>query len=79
MKSIARRYGKTPAQVVFRFAIEVGMLPLTGTKNAVHMLENLDVFDFRLSISDCRSIERMADEGGGPPFRVKIRRPGEDK
>ena len=79
MKSIARRYGKTPAQVVFRFAIEVGMLPLTGTKSAVHMAEDLDVCDFRLTISDCHSIERMAEEVGGPPFRVKIKRPGEDK
>jgi diketogulonate reductase-like aldo/keto reductase len=44
---IAQRRGQTPAQVVFRFAQQVGMLPLTGTSSAVHMQEDLacDLFD----------------------------------
>src|SRR6185503_3544589 len=28
---LAKRYAKTPAQIVFRFAQQIGMLPLTGT------------------------------------------------
>ena len=38
---IAARAGATPAQVVFRFAQAVGMLPLTGTSDAAHMTEDL--------------------------------------
>jgi diketogulonate reductase-like aldo/keto reductase len=42
---VARRLGVTPEQVVFRFALEVGMLPLTGTSSAEHAQKDLAVFD----------------------------------
>ena len=48
MAQIANRYGRTVSQIVFRFALDVGMIPLTGTTNAAHMREDLEVFDFRL-------------------------------
>src|SRR5262245_13948076 len=34
---IAGRHGRTVAQIVFRFALDVGMVPLTGTTSADHM------------------------------------------
>lgn len=43
VQHIAQRYAKTPAQVVFRFAQQVGMLPLTGTTDPAHMREDLDL------------------------------------
>jgi diketogulonate reductase-like aldo/keto reductase len=52
--AVARRHGKTVAQVVFRFAIELGMLPLTGTSDGLHMRQDLDIFDFALSDEDIR-------------------------
>ena len=57
---IAVGHGRTVAQVVFRFALEVGMVPLTGTTDAGHMLADLDVFDFRLEHEDVERIERLA-------------------
>jgi diketogulonate reductase-like aldo/keto reductase len=45
----AQRHGKTIPQVIFRCALQLGILPLTGTKDTTHMRENLDVFDFALS------------------------------
>jgi len=54
--AIARRHGKTVAQVVFRFAIELGMLPLTGTCDGLHMRQDLDIFDFALSDEDLRIV-----------------------
>jgi diketogulonate reductase-like aldo/keto reductase len=50
--AIAQRHGKTVAQIVFRFAIELGMLPLTGTSDSLHMRQDLDIFDFTLSQGD---------------------------
>jgi diketogulonate reductase-like aldo/keto reductase len=55
---IAARYGRTVGQVVFRFALDVGMLPLTGTTSAEHMREDLAVFDFRLEPDEVAQIER---------------------
>jgi diketogulonate reductase-like aldo/keto reductase len=54
--TIARRHGKTVAQVVFRFAIELAMLPLTGTTDSVHMRQDLDIFDFTLSDEDLKTV-----------------------
>ncbi len=48
VRAIAKRHGRTIAQVVFRFALEIGMMPLTGTSDKAHMLEDLDVFGFAL-------------------------------
>jgi diketogulonate reductase-like aldo/keto reductase len=57
---IARRHGRSAAQVVFRFALEVGMVALTGTADAGHMREDLDVFAFRLEPAEAERIERLA-------------------
>ena len=57
---IARRHGRTAAQVVFRFALDVGMVSLTGTTDPVHMRADLDVFDFRLEPEEVECIESLA-------------------
>jgi diketogulonate reductase-like aldo/keto reductase len=56
---VAARHGRTVAQVVFRFALELGMVPLTGTTDPTHMKEDLEVFDFRLDPPEAERIERL--------------------
>ena len=56
---MAERHGRTASQIVFRFAIDVGMLPLTGTTDAEHMREDLDVFHFRLEAKEVVIIETL--------------------
>ena len=56
---IAARHGRTVAQVVFRFALEVGMLPLTGTTDAGHMRTDLDILDFCLDPEEIGVIEHL--------------------
>jgi len=57
---IVERLDRTPAQVVFRFALQVGMLPLTGTTDPDHMREDLDIGSFELSGEDLGVIETIA-------------------
>ena len=57
---IAKRHSRTVSQVVFRFAIDVGMVPLTGTSDAAHMRADLQVFDFRLEPEEVKQIERLS-------------------
>jgi diketogulonate reductase-like aldo/keto reductase len=57
---IAARGRATPAQVVFRFARAVGMLPLTGTSSAEHMKQDLASRDLALSADEVRAIESLA-------------------
>ena len=58
-REIVMRTGRTPAQVVFRFARQVGMLPLTGTTDPAHMREDLGIEAFALSDDDVRAIESL--------------------
>jgi diketogulonate reductase-like aldo/keto reductase len=58
-REIVKRTGRTPAQVVFRFALQVGMLPLTGTTDAAHMREDLAVTEFELLAEDVATIENL--------------------
>jgi len=56
---IAARAKATPAQVVFRFAQAVGILPLTGTSDAEHMKQDLASRDLALSADEVRAIESL--------------------
>lgn len=58
--AIARRHGRTPAQVVFRFARDLGMIALTGTTSPVHMAEDLAVDGFALDAGERARIAALA-------------------
>lgn len=57
---IAERHDKTIPQIIFRFALELGMIPLTGTTDQKHMQEDLKCFEFTLSEDDLATIEEVA-------------------
>lgn len=54
--NIAKRLNRTPAQVIFRFSRDIGIVPLTGTTNIQHMKEDLAIDDFELSSDDIEHI-----------------------
>ncbi|MBL9037846.1 MAG: aldo/keto reductase [Archangium sp.] len=62
---VARRLKRTPAQVVFRFALQVGMVCLTGSTSREHLLHDLACFDFELSDAEVRAIERVTSLPAG--------------
>lgn len=59
IRAIAQRLGTGLAQVVFRFAMQVGMLPLTGTTNPQHMKEDLQAEQLTLTAEDLQVIETI--------------------
>ena len=59
LKHIARRYNLSASQIVFRFAIDVGMTALTGTTSVDHMRADLDVLRFRLEPAEIQLIENL--------------------
>ncbi len=59
IRKIAARLGAGIAQVVFCFAQQIGMLPLTGTTSAEHMKEDLLADQFTLTAEDLRTIETI--------------------
>ena len=60
VQEIARRLGATSAQIIFRFAMQVGMLPLTGTTSQQHMREDLEADRLTLSSDEIELIESIA-------------------
>jgi 2,5-diketo-D-gluconate reductase A len=56
---IARRYGKTPAQVVLRWHIERGNIIFPKSVNAARIRENADIFGFELAADDVEAISAL--------------------
>ncbi|MGH7844276.1 MAG: aldo/keto reductase family protein [Candidatus Binatia bacterium] len=60
IRTIAKRLGTGPAQIIFRFAMQIGMLPLTGTTSEQHMKEDLQAEQLALSAEEIHRIEMIA-------------------
>lgn len=63
VQEIASRLGATAAQVVFRFSMLVGMLPLTGTTNVKHMQQDLNSAQLALTEQEVKRIETLETVG----------------
>lgn len=59
IRAIAARLETGVAEVIFRFAMQIGMLPLTGTTNLQHMKDDLQAEHLTLTHDEIRQIERM--------------------
>ncbi|WP_254509255.1 aldo/keto reductase family protein [Anatilimnocola floriformis] len=57
--ALSRKHGCSPSQVIFRFAIDVGMLPLTGTADQSHMQADLSVHQFCLTAAEVAAVEQL--------------------
>ncbi|TGD43745.1 aldo/keto reductase [Pseudotabrizicola sediminis] len=49
VRAVAERTGKTPAQVILRWHVQLGCSVIPRSTNAGRLAENLDVFDFSLT------------------------------
>jgi len=59
VRAIAQRFKTGVAQIIFRFAMQIGMLSLTGTTNPQHMKEDLQSDQFTLTVEDIQLIETI--------------------
>lgn len=58
--AIAERLNATPAQVVFRFAAALGILPLTGTTDPRHMRDDLEALSLELTAADLDALRALS-------------------
>jgi len=61
---LAGKYGKSPAQVVLRWHVQLGNIVFPKSMHAERMRENIDVFDFELAGDDMQEISAL-DRGAG--------------
>jgi len=64
---LADKYGKTPAQIILRWQIELGNAPIPKSVRPQRIAENIDIFDFALAPAEVDSISALnTGERGGP-------------
>jgi diketogulonate reductase-like aldo/keto reductase len=59
IKPIASKYKKSIAQVILRWNVERGCLPLPKTKNPSRLSDNFNVFDFKLTENEVALISAL--------------------
>ena len=60
--SLARAKGRTPAQIVLRWHMELGLAAVPKSSDPVRLKQNLDIFDFSLSADEVAAISAL-DQG----------------
>lgn len=56
---LAAKYGKTAAQVILRWHVQMGTSIIPGSKNPAHIADNADIFDFELTDEEMAEIAKL--------------------
>ena len=56
---IAKKYNKTPAQIILRWHTQMGFVVIPGSKNVDHIKDNLDILDFTLTDEEMAEIAKL--------------------
>ncbi|HEX2864199.1 MAG TPA: aldo/keto reductase [Deinococcales bacterium] len=59
LQDLARKYGKTPAQVVLRWHTQLGLIVIPKSTHAERIRENRAIFDFKLDDADVSAITAL--------------------
>lgn len=59
MNEIAEKYGKTPAQIMLKWTIDVGTISLPKSVTESRIIENIDLFDFEFSSEDREYLDTL--------------------
>lgn len=59
LAEIAKKHGKTIAQVCLRWHFQRGVVAIPRSQNKAHMIENLQIFDFKLDKTDLQTIATL--------------------
>ena len=59
INEVARHHGKSAAQVILRWHVQLGLVPIPKSGNPDRMAENFDIFDFELADADMDAITRL--------------------
>ena len=57
--NLSKKYNKTPHQIVLRWHIQSGYIPIPGSKNVDHIKQNIDIFDFELTDEEVEEINKL--------------------
>ena len=71
LKSVAAKNGKTPPQILLRYLLHLGIIVIPKTAKKTRMIENLNVFNFKLSDADIKILASLdTGKGGSWPYSM---------
>lgn len=59
LHDLAKKYDKTPAQIILRFLLQCDIIPIPKSSNPERLKENLQIFDFKLSPEDFEKVKSL--------------------
>jgi methylglyoxal/glyoxal reductase len=59
---LAQKYDKTPAQIILRWALQLGVSTIPKSANPKRLQENFDLFDFSISNTDMAYLATFNDD-----------------
>lgn len=59
IQELARKYEKTPAQIILRWHLQEGVIVIPKSVTPVRIKENIDVFDFELTKQDMEQLAKL--------------------
>lgn len=65
LQTLGQKYGKTVAQLVLRWSLQKGFLPLPKSVTKERIIENIAIFDFEISPADMATIDQLQGRAGG--------------
>lgn len=71
--AIAEKYGKTTAQVILRYLIQLGVMPIPKSANKDRVVQNISIFDFELTADDMAVIETFNSGERAVPFAMSTK------
>lgn len=65
VEELARRHGKSPAQIVLRWHVGLGVIPVARSSDPARIMENISIFDFEVTAEELSELSAL-DEGRAP-------------
>lgn len=59
LKNISKKYNKTLSQIILRWHIQLGLIPIVRTLDISHQKENISIFDFELTDNEMTAIDNI--------------------
>ncbi|KAG6303033.1 hypothetical protein E4U09_001137 [Claviceps aff. purpurea] len=73
LTAVADKYKKSPAQVLVRYALQKGWVPLPKSGNEERIKQNADVFDFALGEEDMKTMDGLDRGKAGALFPANVK------
>jgi diketogulonate reductase-like aldo/keto reductase len=59
LQELSKKYGKDPAQILIRWSLQHGFVPLPKSQNPDRVRSNIDVFGFEISKEDIDRLDEL--------------------